>query len=72
MRKSDRYNPPWERYTKANYMQIFSFVKSPLIDKQALFFSHFSIFCFSLLHHQVKFRKHSSKTLLAGFSHQMF
>ena len=27
MRQSDRYNPPWERYTRADYREIAEIVK---------------------------------------------
>lgn len=27
MRQSDRYNPPWERYTRTKYTRIREFVK---------------------------------------------
>jgi hypothetical protein len=30
MRQSDRYNPPWERYTRADYIEIKEFVKRKL------------------------------------------
>jgi len=31
MRQCDRYNPPWERYTRANYMQVEEIVKRKTI-----------------------------------------